>query len=130
MKNFGWPGQIIHNELTWLASFHHCHGDYEELLAFEGGDERGLVVVVDKDRFHACGRLVGAAGAGEGCYSVLASCNQGRGEVLADLTASLSRSSVELKFLEGEGAYPDDGNVLNSVSEARGLILGVIWGHI
>lgn len=78
-------------------------GDDEELLAGEGGDEGGLVVVVDGDGFNAGGeRGIGLAfGAADGGHAVLAGGKQGGGEGAADSTGGLGGVRYGLWVLKG-----------------------------
>ena len=114
------------NELALCVAWGcHGHSDDKELLAFEGGNERSLIVVVDMNCFQAGGKLVGTVSAGEGRHGVFASRNEGLGDELADIATSLSKSELG----ERKGAYADDNDVLNSVGETSRLVLSVLWGH-
>jgi hypothetical protein len=73
-----------------VARGHDVDCDDEELLAFEGGDHGGFIVVVYVDRFDAVGDCVCAALAGEGGDVVLACCDEGLGEVLPNGASSLA----------------------------------------
>jgi len=101
------------------------HRDYEKLLAFQGGNQRGFIVVIDKRGFHPGRERTGAALASKARYVVPACRHKGLGEVLANLSASLSQLTAELCG----GVYADDGHVFDSVRETSGLVLGVLGGH-
>lgn len=64
-------------------------GDDEELLAFQGGDDGRLVVVVNRDRLDAGRDFVLAALARQGSDGMLAGLDEGFGDVLAYLATRL-----------------------------------------
>jgi len=66
----------------------------EELLAFQGGDDGRLVVVVNGDRLDARRDFVLATLARQGDDGVLAGLDEGFGDVLAHLAARLCVKSV------------------------------------
>ena len=70
------------------------HGDDEAVLAFEGGDERGRVGVVDGFGVHAGGDFVGAVGARQGGDGVVPVGEEVLDDELAALAAGLEGVST------------------------------------
>jgi hypothetical protein len=66
------------------------HGDYEDVLALEGGDERGVRGVVYMLRGDESGKDIGAFWAGESGYGVFAVCEKRSDDVGAEGSSSLS----------------------------------------
>ena len=79
---------------------------------------------------HAGGNFVGAVGAGQGGDGVVAVSEEMLDDVLAGLAASLGEVSEMLGRRVGKMVtYADDGDVLEVVFEARGLLAGVFVCH-
>lgn len=67
--------------------------DDEELLAFKGGDQRCLLVIVNPSDLDAVWEFAGAFFTSDGCDDVLARFQESLGELLADMTSSLDTVS-------------------------------------
>lgn len=102
----------------------------KELLALEGIDNGGLIAVVDGGDNDALGEFVGAVFAREGSDGVFSSFKEGGSENRANSTSGLVSLSVSSCIVLGEGGmggftHTDNGDSLNGVGEAGGLILSV-----
>ena len=87
-------GGGLHELRVRLARCQDRHGDYEELLAAQGGDEGGLVGVVDGDGLDAGGQLALAVGAGQGRDGVPACLQELLGDAFANGAAGLGAVSI------------------------------------
>ena len=88
------------------------HGDDEAVDALEGGGERRFVIIVYDYAFHTGGEFALAICAGESGDVVLAACD----EVLGDGFTNLASCA-------------NDGDVLDAVFEAGGLLVCVLVCH-
>lgn len=106
------------------------HGYDQKLLALEGGNNGGLIIVVDVSNEDSLEQLVIAVFAGNGRNCVSSGFEQGIGNVRSNRASSLSVFvSIDIYIrMAGGFAYADNGNFLNGVFEADGLIFGVL-GH-
>lgn len=105
------------------------HCDDKELLALEGSDKGGLVVIVNWGDEDALGEFVGAIFAGEGRNCVFSGFKESGDEVGSNSASGLRAfvSCCVCGAVEGY-TYADNGDSLNGIFEAGGLVLGVL-GH-
>jgi hypothetical protein len=101
------------------------------LLALEGGNNGGLITVVDVSHEDTLRQLVAAVLTGKGSDCVFSSFEKGVGNVRSNCASSLSVfiSVDTCMSLVGGFAYADNGNCFNGVLEADRLIFGV-FGHL
>lgn len=97
----------------------------KELLALEGSDNGVFIVVVDGGDNDTLGQFVGAVFAREGSDGVFSGFQEGFSENRANSASSLVIVSLILFVYCIWGTYTDNGDFLDGVGEAGGLILSV-----
>lgn len=106
------------------------HGYDQKLLALEGGNNGGLIIIVDWSNEDALGQFVIAVFAGNGSDCVFSGFEKSVGNVRSNCASSLSLFvSVDIYMMVADRfTYTDNGNFFNCVLEADRLVFGVL-GH-
>lgn len=104
------------------------HCDDQELLALEGSNDGGLVVIVNGGDEDALREFVAAIFAGEGRKCVFSGLKESVDDMGSNSASRLRALLVVLGVLLEGYTYTDNGDSLHGVLEASGLVLGVL-GH-